>query len=57
MSGANLQGEERVDPLQGDRAVDVEKSTASMVEACAPAGTVAMTYRWSGIVPVVSAEA
>jgi hypothetical protein len=35
VAGADFQGEEQVDPFKGDRAVDVEESTASIVATCA----------------------
>jgi hypothetical protein len=35
VAGPDLQGEEHVDPFQGDRAVDVKEVQASMVDACA----------------------
>jgi hypothetical protein len=43
MAGAHLHHEEHIQPAQGHRAVHLEKSQASMVEACA--GTAAT---WCG---------
>ena len=53
VAGADFQGEEHVDPFQGDRAVDVEEVHGQHGRGLC-AGTVARTYRWIAAVPAVS---
>jgi len=56
VAAADFEGEEDVDPFEGDRAVDMEKPTAAWSRLVL-AGIGAMTYRSLAAAPAESAAA